>query len=126
METLAYIERDNQRYYCFIEVCEKIFKDTPKSTVRNWLRFLNISTTPVEATAKERNHFRRRNASLGGTFGLIRRDDVTRVIEYRGEGARNRARLSSSSTNVGVDSTPSTTNRIVAYFVGDSDWSDSD
>ncbi|XP_028418854.1 uncharacterized protein LOC114544401 [Dendronephthya gigantea] len=102
MESLAHIKRDNQTYHCFIDVCEKIFTDTPKSTVRNWLKSLNISTTPC-ATLEERIHFRRRNASLGATFSLIRDEDVTRLIAYRSEGARKRARHSHSSSATILD-----------------------
>ncbi|XP_028394270.1 uncharacterized protein LOC114545159 [Dendronephthya gigantea] len=121
MESLAHIKRDNQTYYCFIDVCEKIFTDTPKSTVRNWLKSLNISTTPC-ATLEERIHFRRRNASLGATFSLIRDEDLTRLMAYRSEGARKRARLSHSSSatildaaDVASPSLATTDNPIVSY-----------
>lgn len=82
MDTLHYVERDENKFYCFIEVCQTLFPDTPKSTVRNWIKTLNIST--VTCQAEERTIFKARNASLAGTFGLIEHDSLVRLINHRG------------------------------------------
>ena len=34
MEELTYVERENGKLYCFIEVCKHNFPNVPKSTVK--------------------------------------------------------------------------------------------
>ena len=65
-----YVERATEKYYCFIEICQHLFSENPKSTVRNWCRTLKISTVACEPA--ERLCFRKGNPSLGGTFGYMR------------------------------------------------------
>ncbi len=75
------------------EICQHLFPDIPKSTVRNWCRTLEISTVTCEPA--ERLCFRERNPSLGGTFGLIRGQELERLIDFR---ANKRARCTPSSS----------------------------
>ena len=83
MDKLIYVERETTKYYCFIEICQHIFPDTPKSTVRNWCRTLKISTVMCEPA--ERVYFRKENPSLGGTFGLISSQELERLIDFRAD-----------------------------------------
>ena len=93
MDTLTYVERGKDKLYCFIEVCQQLFPQTPKSTVRNWCRSLKIPTVTCEPA--ERSRFKTNNAGLGGTFGLISQDEVERLMEFR---ASKRARLTVATT----------------------------
>ena len=92
MDRLVSVERETEKYYCFIEICQHLFPETPRSTVRNWCRTLKISTVTCEPA--ERHCFRKGNPSLGGTFGLISSQELERLIDFR---ANKRARIDNLS-----------------------------
>lgn len=97
MDSLRFVNRTNQKYYCFIDVCQTIYPNTPKSTVRNWVKALQIPT--VTCSAEERAFFRGGNPSLCGSFGLISDNDLQRLMDYR-ECPNKRARFSASPTTM--------------------------
>ena len=80
MDNLRSVERDGQKFYCFIEVCVQLFPYSPKSTVRNWLKLLEIST--ATCSAEERTFFRGKNPALSGSFGLISHGDLVRLKDF--------------------------------------------
>lgn len=106
MDSLRYVERNDQKYYCFIEVCSSFFPTTPKSTIRGWLKVLDIAT--VTCTAEERLVFRIGNQLLCGSFGLITANDVDRLIDHRATPPNKRARKESIGTSSACTSTSST------------------
>ena len=123
MEELTYVERENGKLYCFIEVCKHLFPNVPKSTVRNWCKSMEIQL--LTCTNSERSCFKARNPSLGGTFGLIKGGDLERLKEYRGSKRARFSQSSSETTSVNNESSSTYTNNfgsIVTY----SDSSDED
>ena len=80
MDSLRFIKRNEEKFYCFIEICESVFPNTPRSTVRNWLKALKIES--VVCTPDERSVFRTANPTLCGAFGLVSHADLEKLIEY--------------------------------------------
>lgn len=110
MDSLLFVERNGSKYYCFIEVCSSFFPATPKSTIRGWLKVLNIAT--MTCTAEERLVFRSGNQQLCGSFGLITANDVDRLIDYKAS-PNKRARKESTSTLARSSACTSTTSTSV-------------
>ena len=82
MDRLSYVERGKDKLYWFIDVCQQLFPQTPKSTVRSWCRSLKNPTVTCEPA--ERSRFKTHNTCLGGTFGLTSQHEVERLMEFRG------------------------------------------
>ena len=98
MDTLRFVERDGVKFYCFIESCNVLFTNTPKSTVRNWTKTLQIPT--LLCSPEERAHFRRDNPSLSGCFGLISHNDLARLICFQSSRPPlKRVKLDSTTTS---------------------------
>ena len=109
MESLTSIERDGERFFCFIEICAKLFPQLPKSTVRSWLKQLNIPC--VTCTLSERVVFIESNACLSGSFGLISAKNVTKLLGYKYE-RKSKSPKSSKSSHTATPQCPASSCQI--------------
>ena len=92
MESLRFVKRNGNKLFCFIEVCVDLFPEVTKSTVRSWLKILQIPC--ITCTQKERSFFRDHNPYLSGAFGLIYEEDVRLLVKYRDEKFSSRSHIS--------------------------------
>ena len=126
MEELTYVERENGKLYCFIEVCKHTFPNVPKSTVRNWCKSLEIQL--LTCTSNERSCFKEKIPGLGGAFGLIKEVDLQRLEEYQGSKRAKFSHQSSSQTTavIGESRSKFTNNFPTSAIVSYSESSDED
>lgn len=94
MDSLRFVERDNKKLYCFIEVCVKLFPKFSKSTVRSWLKVNDIPC--ATATLPEQTYFKQENPYLSGSFGL---NDLRDLIDFRKSPCKRQFPYSSCETD---------------------------
>jgi len=95
MDTLTFVMRGGKKLYCFIEVCETLFWFVSKSTVRLWIKKLDIQT--IYPTLREKRVFKESNPKLKcSIFGLIDEDDVKRLMSDKMQGKRGKVAVTSS------------------------------
>ena len=82
MDQLASFSNDGQNFYCFIQIRNNLFPSVPKSTVKSWLRELNIKCR--KCTEQEREFFKAKIPTLSGAFGAMSSTDLQRLLEYSG------------------------------------------
>ena len=80
MDQLASFSNDGQNFYCFIQIRNNLFPSVPKSTVKSWLRELNIKCR--KCTEQEREFFKAKIPTLSGAFGAMSSTDLQRLLEY--------------------------------------------
>ena len=82
MDQLASFSNDGQNFYCFIQIRNNLFPSVPKSTVKSWLRELNIKCR--KCTEQEPEFFNAKIPTLSGAFGAMSSTDLQRLLEYSG------------------------------------------
>ena len=80
MNKLTKVDTDGCTYYCFIQLKDVLFPTVPKSTIKSWMRELDIKTVPCPQ--EHRGTFVRDLPSLSGAFGLLSNDKVQMLVEY--------------------------------------------
>ena len=79
METLNHVKRGEQKLYCFIEVCDSLFPSVSRSTVRLWLKNVQIQT--IYPTLDEKRVFKDRNPKIKcSVFDLISEGGLERLL----------------------------------------------
>ena len=87
METLNHVKRGEQKLYCFIEVCDSLFPSVSRSTVRLWLKHLQIQT--IYPTLDEKRVFKDRNPKIKcSVFGLISEGYLERLLARKNDKRR--------------------------------------
>ena len=94
MDTLNFVRRGETKLYCFPEACDKLFPTFSRSSVRLWLKKLNVVT--AYPTVKERLHFKKSNPNLKSSlFGLIEEHQLFQLLN---ESRSKRSRSSNGTT----------------------------
>ena len=100
MDALVPVIRGGEIYYCFIQVKHMLFPNVPKSTLRWWMKELNVSCVPC--SAEERDFLKVMLPNLSGAFGILKATHLKKILEYKEEKRNENNLRYSSKTGTGT------------------------
>ena len=81
MDKLVPVFRGNTLFYCFIQVKETLFPNVPKSTLRSWMKEIDVSCSPC--TTEERDFIKVMLPHITGAFGLISAQQLADIVRHK-------------------------------------------
>jgi hypothetical protein len=104
MDQLTTLVRGYKTFFCFVQIKDVIFPKIPKSTLRSWMKDINISSVP--AYPEERDYLKLVIPNLSGAFGLLEGRDLTKLLQLKDrKELRTKQRFSTSTPAKGTDFT---------------------